>query len=418
MLRFARLRKLASFLVPALVLGCGQKDPKPQTAEGTKDPATVPVVAPVNPRPNPGSHPKAPSAPSTPPEAPKGQLPARDSASEVAAAEALAARQKQSASADAKVAEAIRARTQDKPQTKAIIGNDRFARRGVVASLLYLSPDGTRVAIGELDLKNPELKWYRIQDLESGKEICRFDATGGSVLSAAFSPDGATLALAGHDKRLTLWDTRTGQRKAEFPLRNMVWSIEYTPDGNGLLMSISGALVIVDPVTGKIRREYGEQDRSVPAMSPSGAVIAAKVRSWRGDYSIGLWETASGRPISTLKLDSSVSDLRFSQDGGTLYFCRGNSLVAWDLASDKAKDVFTTTYMGWFALSPDLKWAGYVNSDLKLVLRDLASGTEIFTSEYEGIGKILFFPGGTLLGTFSNSNLILWDLPAMTGSPK
>ena len=119
----------------------------------------------------------------------------------------------------------------------------------------------------------------------------------GVIFSVAISPDSSTLASAGHDGTIKLWDLATGRPKATIK---------------------TGAKVL----------------RCV-VFSPDGAILA----SAHGDGTVRLWDPASGKPRATLTGHSSaVLSVAFSPDNTTLASVSHDKTVRlWDLATTKPR---------------------------------------------------------------------------------
>src|ERR1041384_5653778 len=97
------------------------------------------------------------------------------------------------------------------------------------------------VAAGEV----PQLAEFKIPDGPGEK----------TMLSAAFSPDGKTIATGHQDDLVRLWDARNGQLLRELSgQHHYVEALAYSPDGKLIATGgyMSKALVIFDVQSGKV----------------------------------------------------------------------------------------------------------------------------------------------------------------------
>lgn len=315
--------------------------------------------------------------------------------------------------AEAKLAETIRARSKsDKP---GIIGEFNIFRKGDYGIAGAMSADGSKIAVHYQMLDKTNKRTVGIHDLATDKEICRFDEPE-RTRKSAFSPDGSTLVL-GDEKNITFWDAQTGKKTNSFPVQDLIWALQYTPDGKGLLVGLHAKAMILDPASGKVLREFKSKGEEVwyPVISPDGSIVAAGLQSF-SSKAIASWN-ANGeliRRVPIKDISSCPRNLQFTSDSKQLCFDGyqgGDKLLVWDLKGEPRE---LTPNKGVLdrVVSPDGKLAVFDKSQ-ELVVVDVATGKEKRTKSRHVIGGIRFFPGGTLLATCTNGTFVVWDVKAI-----
>ena len=145
----------------------------------------------------------------------------------------------------------------------------------------------------------------------------------GPALSVAYSPDGETIASAGSNKVVILWDVDTGA-----PIRTLaghehqIQDLAYSPDGSRIVSgSLDRTVRIWNAKTGAlIKTLAGHKDFvSSVAYSPDGRTIAS------GQHlEARIWNAKTGALIRTLPAQS--ASIAYSPDSRMLV-CRGNGEI-------------------------------------------------------------------------------------------
>jgi RNA polymerase sigma factor (sigma-70 family) len=247
----------------------------------------------------------------------------------------------------------------------------------------------------------------------------------------AFAPNGQTLITTGEGK-IGLWEPLTGQPRqfVDAPLPPSTLKT-LSPDGKMLALSESyqGQILLWDVATGKLVSRLGEAGQlggsSSCRFSPDGQRLVTG--SLQGD-TVRIWEAASGKELIRLKGQTKPGSFAFSPDGKALVSAssgqpRGDYTVClWDLAT--GKEIWRRSTRPWvtmdLAISPDGRTlalggelSGRSNRSGEVHLWEAATGKEL--RRWEGhrnrVHSVTFSPDGRMLATGGLDKTIrLWEV--------
>jgi WD40 repeat protein len=194
------------------------------------------------------------------------------------------------------------------------------------------------------------------------------------INSLAFSPDGKTLASAGWDKKILLWDVNTGQNIATLEGHTMAaWALAFSPDG-------------------KILASTGTDD------------------------TVRVWDWTSGKNTATLEHRFGMAfSIVFAPDKKTVVFGCPGCVKQWDMQSPKAKDlllldsgtdptIVANTQAGLWALGGG---DAHTKSIWNVARKEM---TGKLTPIPAGYRTAAFSPEGTMLATADfETNVDLWE---------
>jgi WD40 repeat protein/serine/threonine protein kinase len=192
-------------------------------------------------------------------------------------------------------------------------GKDIFPRRGHVAPLtaVAISPNGRTLASAGED------RVVRVWDMANGRVLHSFAVHTGAVWGLAFSPDRKLLATGARDGTIALWNVRSGAEvRALHGFSRSPSRIRFSPDGTSLAAGDeSGTVKRWDVARGNEASSlpgHSEAVRCV-AFSPDGNLLA----SGGEDRSVRLHDLVNGGSRK-FTVPTAVNEVAFSPDGRTL----------------------------------------------------------------------------------------------------
>jgi WD40 repeat protein len=209
------------------------------------------------------------------------------------------------------------------------------------ARAIALTHDGRTLACAG------EQSSLQLWDTATGERKNQLKDAGDWILAVAFSPDGNLVAAGWTDGRVRLWEASTGQKRYDVDARpspapdtpiNSVSSIAFSPDGK--LLAVGGsesAIHLLQPGDGKVLRSLVGHTGTVTALAfhPGGELLASASK----DRSVRLWNPVTGQLLKTL-------DGHGAWVQGVTFFARGTRLASasadgtvrlWDLTDPSKK---------------------------------------------------------------------------------
>ena len=259
-----------------------------------------------------------------------------------------------------------------------------------------------------------------------GDRVIQSDA---AIRALSFSADGSSIAGLCEDRRVRLWDARTGELKRAIPFENAGIERVTLADSADLVVSAShdGGIQLWDLKSGEAVRKFQGPVAGVRdfAFSADRKLLAGSTRSGADPslYQVRVWDSAGTEQHAMPAGLGGLSAVAFSPDGLTLVAAGyDTNLRAWSTRDGELLRLMDELPLATFAMafSPDGKYLATGGADRIVYLWDTKTWkvARKISGQAEMISALAFSPDSRMLLTggfseFTQKNpvqAILWDV--------
>jgi WD40 repeat protein len=271
---------------------------------------------------------------------------------------------------------------------------------------IALAPDGKTVATAGAD------GTVRIWDAAGGTETLKVEQRGKAV-AVAFSPDGRTVAAAFADEAgaVIAFDRHTGKHAWRISRRlpGPRAGVAFAPDGRRCVAAFGDECACLDAASGRMFFLFRGRPGGATsvAISPDGKSLA-----FAGTGSVALMDPTVGRMLQNWRAGGSARSLVFLPDGRKLALADGGKAVRMmDLSTGRQETAFEGKQdIVALAASPDGKRVATAASDGTILLWSSSGGQERRFAAGETVTAMVFSADSKRLATAGPDGAALWDL--------
>ena len=271
------------------------------------------------------------------------------------------------------------------------------------------SPDGKSFAAGLADGK---IEVYSTFNWEITRTLNGHE----DGVHVVYSPDGRVVASGGHDSTVRLWIMESGLCQRILVHADEVNCVAYSPHGNQVASACNDKTIrLWDPDTGNCCRILSGHEAIVDCVvySPNGVQIA----SGSDDFTVRIWNVVTGESSHIIVGHSDeVWGIAFSPQGDQVASAsRDKTIRLWDVESGNCRRILEghNSEVTDVVYSPkgDLVLSGSVDGIVRLW--EVHSGTcrHTLTGHGMAVSSVVFSPKGDQVASSGNGGTVrMWDV--------